>query len=346
MFDLHPDYLVCKNGTLHIPTKKLEPHLPELYATTGVGFDYDPGAKCEVWDGFIYWLGEKIGTEVVKFLQEFVGYCFTTETKYEMAVFIYGQPGSGKSTFVEGIKNTLADRYCSLGLRDIELSRFALSQLPGKTLAEATEQPGDYIRALDVINKIISGEPITYEQKFKPPITIRPTVKILWAMESLPKVLSAGSGLFRRVQPVPFGIPVPEDEKNASVKERIKQESAGILNWGLEGLARLTARGEFLIPDRIKQASQEFRESNDIVNAFITECCQVGRDRTVKSGDLYKTYQKWCGENGHKPMSSTRIVEDYRRLGFEKFIVHGYTHWKGVELKDEWKIDKTLFENK
>ena len=44
-FDASSEYLVCRNGTLHIPTRTLGPHNPELYITTGVNYDYDPRRK-------------------------------------------------------------------------------------------------------------------------------------------------------------------------------------------------------------------------------------------------------------------------------------------------------------
>jgi len=339
-FDGHSDYLVCGNGTLQISTRKLLPHSHSLYATTGVNFEYDPEAKAPTWEAYIDWLGEKIGIESVGFLQEFAGLCGTTDISYEIAVWLFGQMASGKSTFVEGITNVFVDRYCKLGLRDIERSQFALAQLPGKTLAVATEQPGEFIRSLDVINSIISGEAITYEKKFNDPITITPTAKLLWAMDQLPRIPSASSGIFRRVFIVNFGRSVPEDERDPLVKERIKHESKGILNWCLDGLARLKERGRFEIPERVKQSGQDFRESNDVVNAFILECCVLGYKLSISGGELYKAYKKWCEQNGHKPLSNTRIRDDYQRLGLEKYLSNGHARWRGIDLNDEWKDDQ------
>ena len=52
-FDASSDHLVCRNGTLHIPTRTLGPHEPKLYITTGVNYDYDPDAKAPAWERYL-----------------------------------------------------------------------------------------------------------------------------------------------------------------------------------------------------------------------------------------------------------------------------------------------------
>jgi phage/plasmid-associated DNA primase len=56
----------------------------------------------------------------------------------------------------------------------------------------------------------------------------------------------------------------------------IATEGAGILNWSLEGLARLRERGRFEVPEVIESATQGWKESNDVAAMFVDECCQRG----------------------------------------------------------------------
>jgi hypothetical protein len=175
-FDASSEYLVCSNGTLHIPTRKLGPHDPKLYITTGVNYDFDPAAKAPAWMKYLEWLDSQCGGDVVEFLQEFAGLALTPEMKYEIAIWLVGKMGGGKSTFIEGIRAALSDRVTRLGLSDVARSRFALTNLPGKTLATCTEQPSDFIAQTDTLNAIISGETITVERKFEHPYDFNPTV--------------------------------------------------------------------------------------------------------------------------------------------------------------------------
>jgi putative DNA primase/helicase len=330
-WDADPDYLPCKNGVLHIPTKSLLPHTPDIYATSQLDYDYDPAATCPA---FIQAL-QRI-PDVIDFLQEFAGYALTTEVKHEIAVWFHGTIGSGKSTIIEGLQVMVGKkRHGILGLAQIERSRFALANLPGKTLVTSFEQPESFMSAAHILNSIISGEAITVEQKFKDEIVITPRAKILWAMNDLPRVSNVNNGIMRRVKVIEFP-PLPEGERNVDLKEQIKLEGAGILNWALMGLDRLNARGKFAPPQCVLDATRDYQEKNDIPALFLEEI-NAHIDKTdpqcrTTGQYLYDQYSDWCKRNNHKPMSSTRIAEEWKRLGFERQRIRGVTYWQGVEI--------------
>lgn len=329
MWDANPDYLPCRNGVLHIPTKTLLPHTPDIYATSQLSFDYDPDATCP---NFEYALQQI--PDAIDFVQEFAGYSLTPETKHEIAIWFYGEKGSGKSTLIEGITKMLGPRAGSLGLAEIERSRFAFSELPGKTLVVSTENPDSYLKMTHTLNALISGEPIRVEEKYQEAVTIRPHAKILWAMNELPRV-SANNGLMRRVKVIKFPS-LPPDKKDVDLKKRIKDEAAGILNWALAGLDRLNFRGRFDIPRTVEDATKDFQDKNDIVATFLEEV-NARIDLTdpkckTQGQDLYDKYNDWCRRNGHTPMSSTRVAEEWKRLNFVKRKIGGVNYWLGVEL--------------
>ncbi len=325
-WDADPDYLACKNGTLHIPTRTLLPHSPKYFLTSCVPYEYTPDAQSDIWLSFL----DETQPKSKDFLQEFAGYALTTDTSHEIALWLYGQPGGGKSTFLAGLQAMLGPRAGLLGLADIVRSDFALTNLPGKTLVVSTEQPGGFLKIDYLLNAIISGEPIPVNRKFRDPIEITPHAKIAWAMNELPRV-QANSGLFRRVHVIEFP-PLAEQKRDPRVKERIKQEGAGILNWALEGYARLRARGAFDIPARVREANEQFQENSDVAGLFVAERCEIGEGFSEQSSKLYAAYETWCYTNGHQKKSNTAIAEDWRRLGFTKFKVQGRSHWRGVKV--------------
>lgn len=328
-WDTRPDLLACINGTLHIPTLTLQPHSPADYLLSGVPYPFDPTAPAPAWEAFLV---STLPIDVIEFLQEFAGYCLTTDTRYELAIWLYGPGGSGKSTFLVGLQAMLGSRAEILGLSDIERSNFALSNLPGKTLMVSTEQPAMFMKSVGTINALISGEPVTVDRKYLSPITLAPKVKLAWAMNEFPRVPEAGSGLFRRVKVIEF----PrrnETDQDPEVKEAIKAEGPGILNWALIGLQRLQARKGFRIPQSIRDATTEFQLSNDVPAMFIAERCYIGQTYKVSSIMLYNSYSSWCISNGHKPQSSTSIATDWKRLGFVgKHTMNGRV-WEGVDVR-------------
>jgi putative DNA primase/helicase len=327
-WDADSDILVCNNGALHISTGELAKHQPKHYATSAVPYKYDPDARPAIWNYFL----RNTVPAAANFLQEFAGYALTTEMTHELAVWLFGPPGSGKSTFIAGLAAMLGHRAGILGLADLERSRFTLADLPGKTLVVASEQPSSYLASTNTLNAIISGEPIQVERKYRDPFTVLPRAKVCWAMNELPRVADANSGLFRRVKVVAFP-QLAEDERDPKIKHAIEQEGAGILNWALEGLRRLKERGHFEVPTGVEDATKQFRENNDVPALFIEDRCVQGADLKVQASQLYTEYKEWCLENGHRPMSSTRLADDWARLGFEKTASNGRRFYRGVTLR-------------
>lgn len=329
-WDVNPEYLPVKNGILHIPSKSLLPHIPDIYFSSQIPYDYDPAANCPNF--------KKALSRVPKsapFLQEFAGYSLTPSTKHEIAIWLQGIPGSGKSTILEGFKAMLGSRSAKLGLTDIERSKFALCNLPGKTLIYSAEQPESFITASYIVNEIISGETITIERKYYDAMDIIPIAKIIWAMNDLPRVSSANDGIMRRVKVIKFP-PLSENEKSVELKELVKTEGPGILNWALEGLDRLLARGKFEIPSVVEDATKDFQENNDIPKMFLDD---IGARIDLKdsfcrtqSQYLYDEYKDWCDKNNHKPLTSTRAANEWNRLGFTKMNISGVKYWQGVEI--------------
>lgn len=326
-WDMNPDLLVCGNGTLNLRTRKLRESWPGDYITSRLPYDYDPKAECKVFQRVL----ELALPDTVDFLQEFTGYCLTPDTRHETALWFKGPRGSGKSSIIEGLVAMLGARHGILGLGEIESSPFALSRIPGKTLLTSTEQPSSYLKSTHVIDALISGEPLIVDRKHKDAEEVVPVAKVVWAMNELPRIGNTTSGIFRRVKIVEF--PNLKGERRPEIKEHIKAEGAGILNWALDGLERLLDRGSFDFPASVKAATTEFEYSNDLPAQFVDEECETGANEEVSASLLYNRYSDWCKGNGHRPLSNNRVAEDWIRLGFKRHTIKGRRFWLGVDFR-------------
>jgi putative DNA primase/helicase len=84
-------------------------------------------------------------------------------------------------------------------------------------------------------------------------------------------------------------------------------------------------------PEIVKTATEEYRESEDLLNYFINDRCSLGAQKRAKAGELYKAYVEWCSDMGHKPMSGTRFGREIgKRFDAEK-DVHG-KYYLGIEI--------------
>jgi putative DNA primase/helicase len=224
----------------------------------------------------------------------------------------------------------LGERVGLLGLREIERSSFALSGIIGKTLLVSTEQPSDYMQSTHILNRLISGEHVHVDRKFRDPLELQSRAKILWAMNKPPRQQDLEDGIFRRIKVVSFG--EMKGDPDPTIKQKLAGEGAGILGWALEGLARLNKRGRFDIPASVEQATREYQDKNDVPAAFVDECCIKQADAKVQSSELYEAYKFWSQKSGHTPKSSTSIADDWKRLGFTWAQSNGRKYWKGVGL--------------
>jgi putative DNA primase/helicase len=328
MFDRDEDLLIFDDCTLNVVTNERRGHLPENYRTTKLPFTYDADAKSTYWEKF---LSTTINVEVSEFLQEFSGYAITGMMKHETAVWLYGPPGGGKSTFITGLEAMLGHQCGVLGLSDIETSSFGLTNLPGKTLVISTEQPAHFLKSAHIVNALVSGERVTVNKKYAHPYVVTPRCKLLWAMNELPRVDDKGAGLFRRVKLVHFPA-IDADKRDPRIKEEIKQSGMAILNWALIGLRRLHERGRFDVPSVVEEATEHYRINNDLPRMFVEERCDVDSAEKIQAQTLYETYREWCNDTGHKPLASPRFSEEMQRLGFHKVKI-GNIYYRGLKVR-------------
>jgi len=328
IWDQKKDILICKNGALNLKTGELLNHSPDYYAITGIPHDYDPNAKAPNFSKVL----ERLDGDVVHFLQEFAGYCLTLDTQHDIALWLYGPPASGKSSFIEGLQAMLGRRTCVIGLSSIEKSRFALGSLPGKSLIVSTESPSINISQTDILNSIISGDRITIEIKFKDPFDHIPGAKIVWAMNDLPTISSTNNGIFRRVKIIYFPA-IPEDEQDPKIRQGIKIEGQGILNWAVEGYKRLYKRGFFEVPKSIVSATEEYRLSLDHIRDFLDEECVVDPNANIKSSLIYDCYKSWCTQNGYKFKNNRDFGKELEKIRIFRKKLNDGNYWEGVRLK-------------
>jgi len=84
-------------------------------------------------------------------------------------------------------------------------------------------------------------------------------------------------GIWRRIKLIPFITRIEEDKQDKHLEQKLMQESAGILNWFIEGAMRWCAEGLKTLSVIIR-ATDEYCGEMDVIGNFIKErCVQGGR---------------------------------------------------------------------
>jgi putative DNA primase/helicase len=273
----------------------------------------DPEASCPEWLAFLASaFPEK--PSAVQLLQELFGYCLWPDCRFEKFVIFTGPGNSGKSTAAETLQALLGEgNTCALPLERFG-DRFALPSLIAK-LANIVFDASEIDRSAEgVLKAMVSGEPVTVEEKHHPVRTMRLTAKHLFVTNILPRFHDTSDGLWRRLLLIPFERVCPPEQRDPSLKGRLREELPAIAQWALRGLARLLHETTFTTFERGSRLVSECRhESNPVALFLASECvtepgARAGRQRT------YARYRQWAAANGHAIMSVTRFNREVRAI--------------------------------
>lgn len=146
-------------------------------------------------------------------------------------------------------------------------------------------------------------------------------------------VADASHGMWRRVALTLFEVTIPEDRRDATLLGKLKEEGSGILNWALGGLRQWQEKG-LAPPDKVKAATAEYRNDQDVLATWLADRCNVGPKCRVPKDELYRDYRTWATNNGHAVMSQTSLSRRLAERGFSQD--GGRRHFQGIALIDDW----------
>ena len=296
-----------QNGYLHLEGgATLRPHDKELGLRHVLGCDYIPAAPKP--DAFNKLLQTILPDATVRSrVQEFVGYTLLPDARFQLAQIWIGSGSNGKGTLAS-IVRALHGRYAAASPNQLE--KAYAQQLIGASLIYCDEAPPhDWCE--QIMKSMIAGEPIFIDRKYLPGITARITGKWIICANHIPAVKDPSNGFWRRFDIVPFSVEVPASERDPLMADHIiTNELSGVLNWSLEGLQRLLARGRFdaAPPPAMIVAAQNAKMETNSVHAWVNDAA-IERTTTTDTSksEVYTVYSVWCRENGMVPVSSPKF---------------------------------------
>ena len=159
----------------------------------------------------------------------------------------------------------------------------------------------------------------------------------LFSCNYLPFSREQSESFYSRWQVLHFPNTIPEKERDPKLAEKIiKSELSGILNWALEGAARLIKQGHFSHSTAHSRIMSEWRLRADSTAAFMEirgRAAIKQFDQTQKanmpSSLFYSEYKYYCEEEGNKPAGKKTFFERLRSI-------------KGVSIKHFEDGDKVI----
>lgn len=306
-----------KNGLLNIYTKVLKPHTPAFISLVQSPVSYDPEAICPMWESCVAaWMDGDESDEKTEMLKQFAGYTLSSSMNYDRALFLVGDGGNGKSTFVDTISMVIGDQATShIDLEDL-YGMFGMHALIGKRLNVIEEVHGNYYQS-NKLKKLISGEPVTINVKYKEAFFFRPQAKFIFAVNIMPRVDDTSTAMERRICSIVFKNNF-RNAPNTALRNNgglLAQELSGILNWMLEGAISLKEKGTFIVTQEQRNLLKEYREENSSVEGFIAECLVFEEGEVSTTRELYDEYKEYCIKDGRKFKGSIGFTKEMKVYG-------------------------------
>ena len=174
-----------------------------------------PSADCPRWLAF---LEEATGKDegLIRFLQQWCGYCLTGITREHAFVFIWGDGGRGKATFLNTVAAILGNYATTAAMELLTATKFdrhptELAALRGARLVTASETEKGRAWADARLKALTGGDPIKARFMRQDEFEYLPQLKLTLMGNHRPSLDSVDDAIRRRLNMVAF------DRKPATV---------------------------------------------------------------------------------------------------------------------------------
>ncbi|WP_338819594.1 hypothetical protein MTCOM_10940 [Moorella thermoacetica] len=347
--DRNPWLLNVQNGTIDLRTGELWPHKREDLITKIVPVEYDSEAGCPTWLAFL----DRImaGNErLIAFLQRAAGYSLTASTQEQCFFLLHGTGANGKSVFLTTLLAVMGD-YGIQAAPDLLLAKSGeshpteVADLFGARLVVATETEAGRRLAENLVKQLTGGDRLKARFMRQDFFEFEATHKIWLATNNKPIVKGTDYAIWRRIKLIPFTVTIPTKEQDKSLPAKLRQELPGILAWAVKGCLEWQKRG-LDEPQEVIAATAAYRDEQDILGSFITDCCVVNPLAKVTAKNLYKAYVDWCEENGEYPQSQRNFGMRLTERGFtSQRGTAGRHFWQGIGLRSDLEGAQPILKN-
>lgn len=348
-----PDNGLMPEGTIHDrPADRTD------RITRSLRVAYDPDATAPQWERFI----EQVqpDPDCRAFLQRWVGYCLTGSVQEQVILCNYGRGSNGKSVFQDILQEMLGDYALSLPFESFvhdDRRRGGeatpdLAELPGVRVAISSEPENGATLSEGMIKRLTGDEPVMVRKLNQPPFTFRPRFKVMLSFNERPKVRGQDFGIWRRILLLPWTACFVDPEnmhlpgalpKDPLLKDKLRAELPGILNWALQGYCHWRTGG-LQPPDTVREAVAQYKaDSNPIAEfaaAALVPVTQKAGDPGVfgiQGTELFAAYKRWCEAQPIDALSMTAFGRRMSAMGYEKEKC-GVVRYKNVMWNPEFQF--------
>jgi putative DNA primase/helicase len=323
--------LNVRNGTLDLRTGELREHRREDLITKLAPVEYDPDAKCSLWEKTLKrnFAGD---AKLIGFFQRLCGYFLTGDVSEKILPVCYGKGDNGKTTIFNTLYHMLGSDYAKETAQDLLLVKMGqshpteLADLFGKRLVFSLESGEDRHFNEDLVKRLTGTDVINARRMREDSWDFVPTHKLVLATNHRPKIRGTDDAIWNRLREIPFTVQIPKKEQDRKLPEKLAKERSGILAWCLRGCLEWRRRKSLDPPDVVLTASAAYRASQDVLALFLEECCELDKNAEEKASRLHAAFCSWGGKLNPNEFGKALVER-----GFEKKPKNGI-YYVGLKL--------------
>jgi putative DNA primase/helicase len=329
--DADPWLLNCGNGTVDLRTGTIRPHERGDLITTLCPTEYTAGAEveCPLWE----LSADRVfggNPALTGFSQRLLGSAIVGTVVEHILPIFWGDGSNGKGAMLETVMDVIGPDFACKIAADVLLASKGdrhpteLADLHGKRLVVASETDDGRRLREGLLKEITGGDTIKARRMREDFWQFKPSHTLILLTNHRPTVRGTDHGIWRRLCLVPFTQKFwdadrgetgpPELQADKHLRDRLRAEHSGILRWLVAGCIQWQANG-LQEPDEVRAATADYRATQDVLGAFLDECCIFGNSYTSKASDVRKRYQSWCDDNGQRPVNGNRFGEAMTERG-------------------------------
>lgn len=325
--------LVCNNCVIDLETGEKKDFSPFTVHFNRIPITYDYKADCPNIKQF---LSEIVETkEDIMVLQEMFGFCLYKEYFIEKAFMLWGKGRNGKSKFLDLIRELVGwDNTVAISLHQLSQDDYSVARLHNKMVNLAGDISNKPLKETDQFKGLVGKDLQTANRKHLNHIDFVNYAKMIFCANEPPTTYDNSDGFWERWEMVDFPYQfLPKDEYDSYTAEEreikkirlqklqviknllSEQELSGLLNYALEGLARIQANNDFSTGRSKDDIRIVWTRRSDSFFAYCIENLQPDFDSRILKNDLRRHYSNYCRQTD----SNMRPDKHIKKVLSERF---------------------------
>lgn len=319
--DRDPWLLNCQNGTLDLRNGTLRAHDPADLITRVCPVAFDDNAVAPLFERFL--IEVQPDPDVRAYLARLFGYSAVGIVNQHVLAVLWGAGANGKSVLADLVGFVLGD-YARPGPTSLIVSDGGnqphptdVASLAGSRLVLIHETRKGASFDASKVKLLTGGDRLTARRMHQDFFEFAPSHTLIMLSNYRPAADSSDAALWRRVQLVPFDVVIPEERRDPNLGDALRAEAAGVLRWIVDGICEWQRTG-LAPPKVVREQTECYRESEDIIAAFLAERTVRLPGVQVRASSLYEAYRSWCDSSGHRAVNAKDFAAELTGRGVKR----------------------------